>query len=255
MTPEELIASGKLELYVYGALPKEEHDEVYEMSKTSQEINEEIQAIEASLYRLSSYVSPYLSARNYERIKLALKLGSRNMNTGNRLFPVIGYAASLLFLLGLGYFYYNNSVVTTENQVITDKNKELETTVAKISSENELLNEIRKSDYTRVTLDGLPIAPESDASIYWDKETHKVIVDVKNLPEPPTGKVYQVWSLVLVPNMLPTSIGVLDEYRNSDLKIFEIENVDYAEAFGITLEPEGGSKTPTLDQLYTLGKV
>ena len=28
-----------------------------------------------------------------------------------------------------------------------------------------------------------------------------------------------------------------------------------AEAFGITLEPAGGSVSPTLEQLYTLGKV
>ena len=28
-----------------------------------------------------------------------------------------------------------------------------------------------------------------------------------------------------------------------------------AEAFGITLEPAGGSKSPTMEQLYTLGKV
>ena len=38
-------------------------------------------------------------------------------------------------------------------------------------------------------------------------------------------------------------------------KIFTINNTNSSEAFGITLEPEGGSKTPTLEQLYTLGTV
>ncbi len=32
-------------------------------------------------------------------------------------------------------------------------------------------------------------------------------------------------------------------------------NPNDSEAFGITLEPEGGSKMPSLDQLYTLGTV
>ena len=36
---------------------------------------------------------------------------------------------------------------------------------------------------------------------------------------------------------------------------FTLENANESEAFGITLEPEGGSETPTLEQLYTLGAV
>ena len=35
----------------------------------------------------------------------------------------------------------------------------------------------------------------------------------------------------------------------------EVENVNEAQAFGITLEPAGGSAGPTMEQLYTLGKV
>ena len=38
-------------------------------------------------------------------------------------------------------------------------------------------------------------------------------------------------------------------------KIFSIANPNDSQAFGITLEPEGGSKTPTLEQLYTIGVV
>ena len=37
--------------------------------------------------------------------------------------------------------------------------------------------------------------------------------------------------------------------------IYKFENVPDPEAFGITLEPAGGSEAPTLSQLYTLGTV
>jgi hypothetical protein len=37
--------------------------------------------------------------------------------------------------------------------------------------------------------------------------------------------------------------------------MFAVNNAEEAEAFGITLEPAGGSITPTMEQLYTLGKV
>jgi anti-sigma-K factor RskA len=74
------------------------------------------------------------------------------------------------------------------------------------------------------------------------------------LPTPPKGKVYQGWSLKLSP-LTPTSLGTIDTFTASTNKIFTIENANKSEAFGITLEPIGGSKQPTLDQLYTLGAV
>ena len=43
--------------------------------------------------------------------------------------------------------------------------------------------------------------------------------------------------------------------KKIDLHGFTLENANESEAFGITLEPEGGSETPTLEQLYTLGAV
>lgn len=53
----------------------------------------------------------------------------------------------------------------------------------------------------------------------------------------------------------PTSLGTIDNFTANDSKIFTINNPNESQAFGITLEPAGGSKTPTLEQLYTLGAV
>ena len=86
------------------------------------------------------------------------------------------------------------------------------------------------------------------------KEKHTVYIDAAGLPEPPKGMVYQVWSLKLNP-LTPTSIGLLDRFKEQDSRIFAVNDAVDAEAFGITLEPAGGSETPTMTQLYTLGKV
>ena len=75
------------------------------------------------------------------------------------------------------------------------------------------------------------------------------------LPEPPEGMVYQVWSLKLKPALTPTSIGLLSDFTTENNKLFAVSNTGNAEAFGITLEPTGGSKSPTMEQLYTLGAV
>jgi anti-sigma-K factor RskA len=63
-----------------------------------------------------------------------------------------------------------------------------------------------------------------------------------------------VWALKLTP-LTPTSIGLLENFDANSQKMFAVNNIGEAEAFGITLEPAGGSLTPTMEQLYTLGKV
>ena len=93
------------------------------------------------------------------------------------------------------------------------------------------------------------------AKAYYNKNTKEVYIDASGLPEPPKGMVYQVWSLQLEPVLTPTSIGLLDSYATSSTKVIKVENAESPQAFGITLEPAGGSASPTLEQLYTLGKV
>ncbi|MNE91480.1 Anti-sigma-K factor rskA [compost metagenome] len=113
---------------------------------------------------------------------------------------------------------------------------------------------IRDSRNTVVALGGQTVAPESSAKVYWNKETQTVYVDATGLPEPPKGMVYQVWALKLNP-LTPTSIGLLENFDANNQKMFAVNNTGEAEAFGITLEPAGGSLSPTMEQLYTLGKV
>lgn len=55
--------------------------------------------------------------------------------------------------------------------------------------------------------------------------------------------------------MTPTSLGIIANFNEDDNKVFNIENTNESEAFAITLEPAGGSKTPTMEQLHTLGVV
>ena len=123
-----------------------------------------------------------------------------------------------------------------------------------VTATEGLLEEIRDKNVTVIALGGQTVSPSSYAKAYWNKEEQKVIIDAKGLPEPPDGFTYQVWSLKLDP-LTPTSIGLLDDFVSQDTKLFTLENANESEAFGITLEPEGGSETPTLEQLYTLGAV
>lgn len=255
MDIKDYIESGILELYVYGLLDEAQNKEVLDMSKKHKEIENEIIAIEKSILSLSSSFSPFLSVQNFEKIKAELEIKHNKIielkSTSSR-YNYVGWAAAALFLLFIGYQYQQQSI-------LKDANNELNQTIVSSENENrranELLNIIRDNNNTVVTLAGQTVAPKAVAKVYWNKETQKVYIDASGLPTPPEGKEYQVWSLKLKPALTPTSIGLLSEFNQNGSKIFEVSKTQDAEAFGITLEPKGGSKTPTMEQLYTLGSV
>jgi len=164
----------------------------------------------------------------------------------------------VLLLAGIGYQYtqmdQNNSQVANATIEKSKLEKEIKILALKNKTSETTLVIVRDIKNTVVALGGQAIAPESFAKVYWNKETKEVYIDAAGLPEPPEGMVYQVWALKLNP-LTPTSIGLLEKYDSNEQKLFAVSNADQAEAFGITLEPAGGSLSPTMEQLYTFGKV
>lgn len=262
METKEYIESGILELYVYGLLNESENDEVTAMAFKHSEVKEEIAAIEKAIINLSSSFSPFISHSQFEKIKAQLELKHSKivtMQSGSNWTAYMGWAASILLLIGIGYQY--SKLNDTNNQVVTiekEKSKLLETVVnleTKNKETETVLNVVRDETNTVIALGGQAVAPTAKAKIYWNKQTQVVYVDASGLPEPPEGKEYQIWSLKLLPQLTPTSIGMLTNFSANRSKVFAVEKTGDAEAFGITLEPTGGSASPTMEQLYTLGKV
>jgi len=262
MENKEYIESGVLELYVYGLLSETENEEVTTMAKNNPEINAEIIAIEKAIVSLSSSFAPFHSVENYEKIKAKLELKHQEviqLDPSQNWAQYIGWAASVLLLVGIGFQY--NQLEQTNNQVVnatTEKIKiEKELNILELQNKTNQTNlaVVRDAKNTVVALGGQAVAPESSAKVYWNKETQVVYIDAAGLPEPPKGMVYQIWSLKLQPQLTPTSIGLLSDFTNNNSKIFAVDKTGDAEAFGITLEPAGGSLSPTMEQLYTLGKV
>ena len=255
------VSSGILELYVYGALSETESREVTRILKQYPEVESEVDEIEEVLVQLSAAVAPADTERLIKTIKQKLSHNPKVVAMESRRSNIpmyIGWAASLVFLIGLFLMFNKNQELRQDLQALQGEKAQMETQIAEARTNaeksNELLSIIRDKNIIKVPLAGQAVAPDAYAAAYWDKSTNTTYIDVKDLPEPPRGMVYQVWSLQLEP-LTPTSIGILDTYEEDENKIFALENMNPSEAFGITLEPAGGSKTPTMEQLYTLGVV
>ena len=262
MTPEEIIISGKLEMYVCGALPQEEAIEVETAINAYPEVRHEAELIEESLIRLAESVAPPVQAMTWANILNAIKnvqnLGNNKVRTLN--WPAMtGWAAAILFMGGILWMMKENSdlnksvqVTTTENTVLKEEKSTIEN---QLVENNKTLEILRSKDFQSYTLPGnQAVAPEAFAKVYLNKKDNIVYIDVTGLPPAPRGKVYQVWSLKMEP-LTPTSVGLIDPQNEAGNGIYRFVNFPDPEAFGITLEPEGGSETPNLSQLYTLGTI
>lgn len=262
MEAQEYIDSGILELYVYGLLTETENLEIAEMAKKNPEMDQEIIEIEKAIVALSSSFSPFHSVANFEKIKARLELKHGKvveMKPASKWSQYVGWAAAVLLLLGLGYQTLELTKTKDAISTVGNEKTKIEREFAYLDQKNKetekSLTIVRDIKNTGVTLGGQAVSPTSFAKVYWNKNTKTTYIDAAGLPKPPKGMVYQVWALKLSPVLTPTSIGLLSDFEGNSNKIFAVDRTNEAEAFGITLEPAGGSLTPTMTQLYTLGKV
>lgn len=260
MDKQEYIESGILELYVFGQLEEPEFSQITEMAKNDEDIRNEIISIEKAIINFSESVAPFLSSENYEKIRASLLI-KHKITTDEKPKPSIGlylgWAASILLMIGVGYQYVQLEDKKDKIETIETEKSKLQKSVSDLDLQNknteEALAIVRDNSNAVVAMEGQEVSPLSYSKVYWNKTTKAVHIDATGLPEPPEGMVYQVWALKLNP-LTPTSIGLLDNFKGNTKRFFTVEKAEEAEAFGITLEPAGGSPSPTLGQLYTLGK-
>ena len=265
MEKNTYIESGVLELYIAGALSEKENEQVYKLIVAHPEILKEVQEIEKSIDTLISEVAPKKSANSFKNILIKMLQEKEDRSkviplttSKNKWLTYTGWAATLIIGSTLILSINKNNNLQGELDTIHKATEQyeiqLDRTNSDLAQNKKLLAVIRDKDIVTIPLQGQKIQPNAYAKVYWNKSNQNIYLDLQGLPMPPKGKVYQVWSLKLNP-LSPTSLGTIDDFATNENKVFTINNPNASEAFGITLEPLGGSKTPTLEQLYTLGAV
>ena len=126
MNAEEIIASGKLELYVCGTLPAEEISEVEEAIATYPEVQKEVESIEASLLTLAEAVAPTLPAMVWSYILSATRAVRRiEDSTRTNWAASTGWAAAILCIVGIFWMMKKNNVLQDDIQITTTENTQL----------------------------------------------------------------------------------------------------------------------------------
>ncbi len=275
------ITSGILEEYVLGTVSPQEKQEVECMSHIYPEIKEELMRTESALedYALLHQTTPPVSLKdsifsqiNFEETRdseineednatvtsIQKPLSDEESSTSDSssfgtvvnkpLWPKLSVAAAILLAVFAGYSSMQLSDLKETNGQLTQRveavNKDLEYS-------SVLANLYRDPNYKVIRMAGLEKSPESAVAAFWNERTNEVLLDVQKLPDAPSGKQYQLWSIV---DGVPVDIGMLDADFNG--KVLKMKATKAGSvAFAITLEKEGGSPAPTMNEMFVMGEV
>ena len=140
-----------------------------------------------------------------------------------------------------------------DQSINKDRFTALQNEINNLDSANQKMNQKLKMftdpDMMIVSLRGVEKHADSKAVVFWDKKTKDVYLNAENLPKAPGGMQYQLWAIA---DGKPVSAGMYSEEKDSKVSLANIPN---AQAFAITLEKQGGSAVPTMENMFVIGNI
>lgn len=256
------IASGKLEHYVLGLLPPTEAKEVERMAAQYSEIKAELAAIEETLATYARGTAMPMPEDLVDKIANRVRteagkepLPPRTEASGRNRWSLLGW---LLAALAVAFAVWATiqqraaeQEIGTLQSSLTELREECDEQLARLQTAEEQLSILRDPNYRTIRMQGTDLAPNVQASIYYNPADGRTYLDTGTLPTNPSDRQYQLWAIV---DNTPISIGVFD--ANEQLPAWlQVEFAENPDLFAVTLEPRGGSASPTLDQMYVAGQV
>lgn len=277
-----IILSGDLELYVLGLLPQEEAYQIEQLSLLFPEVKSELDRISQSLETLATTAvatpSPAVKTRLMEQLR-TLKIEEQqsapiatvahplSKATAVESTPVVTMdhkrsnrsallAASLIALAvsigGIIYLALQNRQEAQQVAALEQRVEGLQQNTnqqqLQLQTAAQTLQLWQSDDVRKINLTSVPGKPEALAQVFWNAKTSEVYISDVSLPPTPAGKQYQLWAIV---NGKPVDAGMLSNQKNFVQKMKDFPSAD---AFAITLEKEGGSATPTMEEMYVMAK-
>ncbi len=275
MNTKEYISSGIIESYILGLASQEEAGILECVMKNNAEVKkafEESQIIFENLANAQAITPPIeLRTKIWDKIneggssdtlvlnekgkteKVDLvdntieKFTLKNFVTNN--WKNYTIAASVLFLVSFG-----GNIFWIKKQ--NDKEIEIEKLQIDMKLQSVALQKAQEKwkmlsnpDIKAIELNGVAEHVEMKAMVFWNEKSKEVYLNAENLPKPSEGMQYQLWALV---DGKPISAGLYTENLDSETPLSIIER---AQNFAITLEKEGGSESPTIENMYVIGAV
>jgi len=258
----EYVQSGILEQYALGLLSNEEMHDVEEMACLHFEVKTELKKVEDSLeeYAKRYAVNPRaeIKARimsaidNVDQKKQGMSVVQKETVIGKEEHPLkfpgwMAIAASLILVASVISFYFYSNWKGSE-ETISSQQQQLSAVENSNRQMNDAMTAMADPGTAKIVMSGTPDHSGMAATVYWNKSTQVIYLHVDNMPATPSDGQYQLWA---IGKNGPVDAGVFDLQTG----MIKMKNAGDAQAFAVTLEKRGGSPTPTLSNMYVIGKV
>lgn len=263
MNVNDYIASGIVELYAMNALPPDEKKEFERLMLLYPEIVKELRRVENALeeYAESHAMNPRPNLRQtiIEKVIVDDKkiIGKTKAITDDHTltykYMIAASLAALVVSTFASWFFYTrwNEAERKFSDLLNEKNELAQNYNLVKSTYDETLTMVmimRDAAANIIVLNAKDKTQNFQARVYWNKQTHRSYIDVISLPEPGEGKQFQLWALV---GGQPVDAGVINI---SEERIQRVKDIIQADLWAVTLEPKGGSASPSLDQMYLISR-
>ncbi|WP_347218353.1 anti-sigma factor [Chryseobacterium sp.] len=274
MNTKEYISSGIIESYILGHASPEEAGILECVMKNNAEVKAAFEEAQITLEHLATAqaVTPPSDLKSkiwnkiqqeqspIEETKPSLSTEIQEINDdrdiknpeqiqGRTNWKAYAVAASVLFLISIaGNLFWMNSQSATK-QEMTKMAAEKQSQDATMEKMDRKLDMFSNPDMQMVMLKGVEKHQDAKAMVFWDKKTKNVYLNGEHLPKAPAGMQYQLWALQ---DGKPVNAGMYTEDKDSKTALATISK---AQAFAITLEKQGGSPVPTMENMYVMGGI
>lgn len=255
------IKSGIIESYLLGIAGDDEKQELDQMRRLYPEVENAIHSAEEWLLGMATPVSTPVPSGI--RDKIFARIGSEIRDTPMPVEirisnPVYKYtaAASVVLLISsiVANFILYNKYSTEKEQVIALQEKQQALVAdqqiiqARMNVMGQDLQLLTATDVVKISMPALPGKGYGQSTLFLNSRNNQLLLAPHSLPAAPPDKQYQLWAIV---HGKPVNAGMLINGES----ICKFAAITGAEAYAVTLEPAGGSASPTLEQMYIYGKV
>ncbi len=275
MNTQEYIQSGIIESYVLGMASSAEAAELEQLCLQYPEIKQAITDFEIALEAnaLAKSVAPpaHLKQQIFASLQsefkaIENKAAGREEITASPIHETkvvkmkqpgrLLAAASVILLVisgGMNIYFYSKFKETTQQYqaLVLEKNTLQANNQIMQTKSLDMFNSMQMMtdpNMQKVAMPGIAGKESNYATVFWDTKSKDVYLLPNKLPQPASGKQYQLWAIV---DGKPVDAGVISDCAG----LCKMKNIPSASMFAITLEKSGGSESPTLSEMYVAGKV
>lgn len=235
-----------LALYALGALPGEERVALERHLGECASCRRELQTLrgDAALLALSTG-GPRPPLRSRQRLMEAIAHEPRSRVAARSrpwwaLIPVLATGAMAVLAV---LFWMQNSSLRREVAILRERTLRQQ---VELQRAREIVSTLTATDAMTVTLVAAKTPPQPQGKVMYVKDRASLIFLASNLPAVPSQKAYELWLIPMKGAPMPAGMFRPDAHGSAMILNPPLPPGMEAKAFAITIEPEGGSATPTM---------